>query len=197
MFEKAKEVQRRCFSFDIWVGGDDDFFDFTTLEAAQELLNAQLFRSDAVERRKRPMQHVVAPAKLPGPLNGELVGDTFDDADQPVFSPGVEAKGAGRVLGSVVQAATGGAEANAIDGLQECLGEFNGEASWLAQDVEGETLRGLLADAREAGELRHQSIEGVGRHGMSFPRYAFLGRGSIVVDAGCRCSLPNVGDAPL
>ena len=50
------------------------------LETDKQLLDLQVLRADAVHRRNRAVQHVVAAVVLPGPLQHEYVFRLFHDA---------------------------------------------------------------------------------------------------------------------
>src|SRR4051812_11312554 len=61
------------------VRGEDDLLD-RRADAAQELGDLEVLRLDAVDRRKRPAEDVVAPAVLARALDRDDVADLLDDA---------------------------------------------------------------------------------------------------------------------
>src|SRR5438105_5633424 len=160
------DVERRRFAFDGRVGGDDHFLD-AVVEARDQLLQLELIGSDAVERRERAVQHVVAAAELPGALDGEQIGHRLDYADHPPVALGVAAEGT-RILGR--QVATGRAETDLLPQRKQRLGELAGVLGWALQDVERQPLGRLLPDP---GQLREQ-------HGEAGDRIGHFGKpGSI------------------
>src|SRR4029450_12256314 len=120
-----------------------------------ELVDAEMSRLDAVERRERPAQHVVDAPVLVGALDREQVRGLLDDADDRTVAPGVGADRAELFLGEVPALP---AEADALLHLADCVGEREGLLLRDAEDVEGEPLRRARAHSREPGELRDQVV---------------------------------------
>ena len=77
----------------------------------KQLVDAQVARLDAVERRERAAEHVVEAAELRRPLERDDVDRLLDDADQRVVAPRVGADAAELLLGEVAALA---AEAHAL-----------------------------------------------------------------------------------
>ena len=97
------------------------------------------------------MQHVVATAEGAGALDGEHVERLLDDADTGGVAAGVVAEAAGVALGQVL---ADGAEVDALLDVEQGLGEVVGLGLGGAQDVVGEALGRLGADAGQAMEGR-------------------------------------------
>ena len=129
--------------------------DAVPLDPLQQLVDPQVGGLDAVDRRERAAEHVVQPAVLGGPLHRDQVGGLLDHADQRVVAADVEADRAHLVLGQVAALA---AEADALLDLHDRGRERECLLLGRAQQVEGQPLRGALADARQAGQLRDEVL---------------------------------------
>jgi hypothetical protein len=123
------------------------------LDATDQLVDAQMLRLDAVERRERAAEHVVEPAELAGPLDREQVDRLLDDADQRVVTSRVAADRADVFLGEVPALV---AEADALLDLLDRRRERERLVLRPLQQMEGETVRGARADARQARQLRDE-----------------------------------------
>ena len=116
-----------------------------------ELGDLQVLGVDAVDRRQRAAEHVVAPAVLVRALDRDDVARLLDDADEPRVAALVLADPAARPVGEVEADL---AEADPLLDLADRVGERVGVLGVDAQDVEREPLRGALADARAACRAR-------------------------------------------
>ncbi len=81
--QELRQVERGRLALDVGVRGEDDLLGRLALEPDEELADLEVAGADAVERRERAVEDVVAPAELVGPLDGEEVGDALDDAEEP------------------------------------------------------------------------------------------------------------------
>src|SRR3989440_745358 len=153
--EQPGEVHRRRFAFDVRVGGEDHLFDALVVHPRQELLDLQLFRPDALDRRDRAQQHVVTAAVLLGPLDGDDVTRFLDDAQQRGVASIVAAVDAQLALGEVEAAP---APAHALLRLDDGTRETVGVLGRGLQQVEGDALRRFGADAGEPSQLVDQAL---------------------------------------
>ena len=108
------------------VGREHDLLDAVALHAREQLVDAEVLRLDAVERRERPAEHVVDAAVLVGALHREHVGRLLDDADERLVAPRVEADDAELLLGQVPALA---AEADALLRLADRLASASASSS--------------------------------------------------------------------
>ena len=138
-------------------------------DAAVELGDAQVVGVDAVDRRERAAEHVVAAAELVHALERDHVGGLLDDADHAGVAPLVLADPAARALGEVEADL---AQADALLDLADRVGERGGVLVGGAQDVEGEPLRGAVADPGQLRELGDQPLDRGGVDGRSEARAA-------------------------
>src|SRR3954470_5440900 len=153
------EVQRRRFSLDRRIGRDDDLLHGPAREPFQKFLELELIRTYSVERRKRTVEHMVATVELARALHGEEIGYRLDHADDLVVAPRVAADAARILRGEI---AADRAEPHlALEG-EERLGEIARVLRRSAQDVEGEALRRLLADAGKLCEEQREPADRVG-----------------------------------
>src|SRR3954470_9404532 len=149
------------------VGREHDLLDAVALDAAEQFGDAQVLGLAAGERRERAAEHVVEAAVLVRALDRDQVGGLLDDADDRVVAPLVAADVAPLVLSQVPALV---AEADALLDLFERARE--GERLFLrhAQQVERKPLRGALAHARQAGQLRDEVFDGRAEHRPIVPR---------------------------
>ena len=124
----------------------------------------QVLGIDAVDRRQRAAEHVVEAAVLVGALDRDHVGGLLDDADQRAVAARVLADLAARSLGEVEADL---AEPDLLLDLADRVGERAGVGVVGAQDVEGEPLRGALADPRQLRELGDQPVDRLRIHALT------------------------------
>src|SRR5262245_62559489 len=135
---------------------EHDLLDAVPLDAAQQLVDAQVLRLDAVQRRERAAEHVVEPAVLVRALDRDQVGGLLDDADDRVVAPRVTADLAGLILRQVPALA---AEADPLLDLLERAREGQRLVLRHAEEVEREPLRRALADAWQARQLCDEVVD--------------------------------------
>src|SRR5947207_1914774 len=109
--EAVGEKGRRRLAGHVRVRREHDLLDAVALDTAEQLVDAQVLRFDAVERRQRAAEDVVEAAVLVRPLDRDQVGRLLDDADDGVVAARVAADLAGLLLGQISALA---AEANAL-----------------------------------------------------------------------------------
>src|SRR6185295_8906583 len=105
---------------------------------------------------QRTAEHVIEATILAGALDRDHVGWLLHHADQRGVPPFVLADPATRPLCQVEAEL---AEPHLLLHLSDRLREAERLRVAGTQDVEGEPLRGPLADAGQAGELRDQSLD--------------------------------------
>ena len=109
-----------CLAFEIGAGCQDYFIEIATLNPLHERARPQLIGSDAVQRRKSSMEHVVNTAKTAA-LDGINACRLFDNADQSLVTRGA---GAIRARINVSDVIANGTEAKAyfesLDGFCQC-----------------------------------------------------------------------------
>src|ERR671932_1830171 len=88
------EVRGRGLAGHVRIGREHDLLDAVRLYPAQELVDPQVLRLDAVERRERAAKDVVEPAELVRPLERDEVDRLLDDADDGVVAAGGGAEAA-------------------------------------------------------------------------------------------------------
>ena len=150
--DQSREVQRRRFTFDRRIGGDDHFL-YVGVQSREQLLQLELIGTDAVQRRQRSMENVIAAAELARPLDGEQIGHRLDDAEQLRVALGIGADCA-RILRGEIAARR--AQAHFAFERRERLGQLARVLRRRLEDMKSEPLRGLLA---HAGELREKDRE--------------------------------------
>ncbi len=109
------------------------------------------------------MQHVIAAIELAGGFDAYDVVRFFHDADYMMVAIGVAAELALLAIADVV---TGGAESQLIFDVEDRLRETLRVVTSGTQDMEGKTLRGLLADAGEMLEFGDQAASGSAKSGI-------------------------------
>src|SRR5829696_1886417 len=95
------DVQRRRLARRGRVGGQNDLAHVARLQPRVELADLEVVRLDAVDRRQRAAEHVVAAAELVRALDRDDVARVLDDADERAVPARVGADLAARALGQV------------------------------------------------------------------------------------------------
>ena len=138
------------------------------MQADEERLDLEVVRPDAVERRERAVQHVIAAAKLAHALDREEIGRLLDDADHLGAAPRV---GAQRTRITLREREAHRAEPRLVLHREQRLGQRLGVLALAAQDVERQPRGRLLADPGQARQLLRSDalIEGGLRHAPPQP----------------------------
>ena len=155
------EKVRGCLARHVRVGREHDFLYPVSLDPAQQLVDAQMLRLDAVDRRQRAAEHVVQAAELVGAFERDQVGRMLDDADQRMVAARVEADRADLILGQVAALL---AEADALLHVLDRGGERQRLLARDAEEMEREAVRGARADARQPRQLRDEILDGRREH---------------------------------
>src|SRR4029077_10383541 len=81
--ERFGKVVRDRFAFDVRTQGEDDFRRRLCLHPGEQFVDAELFRTDVVQRSDAAAEDVVAAPEGARSLDGEDVGGLLDDTDLP------------------------------------------------------------------------------------------------------------------
>ena len=138
------------------VGGEDHLGDAPGGDALDQLGNPQLLGADAVERRQRAAEHVVAPEERPGALHRPQIGHVLDDADRARGALRVGADAA-RVGGVEVAASCAGADVGG--GLGQRLDQGRERGVTALQEMERYAPRRPGTQARQAREHLDQPFD--------------------------------------
>src|SRR5260370_994301 len=96
------EVNRGGLAFHGGIGGENDLIYLATLQALQQILNAQMLRADSVQRRKGAVQDVIDAIKVARLLDGGNVGGLFHHSHQALVAGRIAAIDARINIGNVV-----------------------------------------------------------------------------------------------
>ena len=164
--EALVEVHRGRLALEGRVGGEDHLGEGRRLgglvDPLQELGDAEPVRADAIDRRDRAVEHVVEAAELAGPFEREDVERLLDDAQPASSRARVAADRAERRVADVEAAL---AEHDLVAGGDERRGERPRLRVRGAEDVVGQALRRLRADAGQAVERLDQLRDGLDEQG--------------------------------
>ena len=80
--EQPGEVHRGGLALDVGVGGEDHLGDALVADPGEQLLDPELLGTDALDRRDRALEHVVATAELVRALDRDDVARLLDDAQR-------------------------------------------------------------------------------------------------------------------
>ena len=123
----------------------------------EQLLHAELFGSDAFDRRDGALQHVIPPAILTGSFDGHDVAGLLHDADDVGIASFVETERAELALGDVEATA---APRDPILGVLDRSGQALRVDRIRLQEVERDALRRLGPDSRQAAEFVDEVLHG-------------------------------------
>src|SRR6478609_4000559 len=154
--EHTGEIGGGGLTLQVGVGGQDHLGDGAVGEPHHQLADAQLVGPDAVDRRDRPAQHVVAALELAGALDSHDVLVLLDHAQHRLVAPRVAADPALVVLGDVE---ADRAELHARLDLDQHVGQPAYVDRVGLQEVERDPLRALGPHAREPAELVDEVLD--------------------------------------
>ena len=120
----------------------------------EQLADPQPVRADPVDRRDRAVEDVVEALELAGPLEGEDVERLLDDAQPGRVAARVAADRAERLVADVEAAL---AEDDLVADVDEGRGQRPRLGIRAPEEVEGQALGRLRADARQARERLDQA----------------------------------------
>ena len=142
------------------IGRKHDLLYAVSLDAPEQLVDPQVLRLDAVERRERAPEDVVQAAELARPLDRDEVDRLLDHADHRVIAASVAADRTDFLLGQVPALV---AEAHTLLDVLDRRGERKRLVLRSLQEVEGEPVgrsRTHAGQARELGdEVFHSGAE--------------------------------------
>src|SRR4051794_10317848 len=141
------------------IRGQHHLADLGAPDARVELRDLEVVGLDAVDRRQRAAEHVVAAAVLVGALDRDDVARLLDDADERRVAALVGADRAARALREVEADL---AERDLLLDVADRVGERVSVLRARAQHVEGEPLGGAVADAGQLAQLGHEPLDGKG-----------------------------------
>ena len=150
--EQPGDVQRRSLALGVRVGGHDDLSDAALGHAVQQGSDVQIIGPHVVHGGQHAVKHMVTAAVFPTALDGDHVPGIGHHADGGIVALLVGADGAQAAGGQVL---THGAEGHVALGVHDGVGKGPGLLLRQGQHIEGQSLGGFIAYARQAGELLH------------------------------------------
>jgi hypothetical protein len=151
--EQPRQVDGGGFALDIRVRRQDHL-GHAVPDARQQALDLQLVRPDALQRRQRAHQHVIHALEVARLLDSRDIRGLFDDADDVMIPVHVAAERAGVDVGDVVAHRT---VRDALLHIAKGVSQPLGVVARALEDMEGQALRPLGADARQPLELFDES----------------------------------------
>ena len=158
--QQSGDVQRRGLALGVGVGGHDNLADAALCHPIQQGLDLKIVRPHVVHGGQHAVEHVVMAVELPAALDSQHVTGVGHHADDRLVPLGV---GAHAAQAARRQVAAHRAQRHAPLGLDNGVGEAFRLLHGQIQHVEGQTLGGFSADARQTGELLHQLFKGRGK----------------------------------
>jgi hypothetical protein len=93
-FQSFGKVMGGCLTLERRIHGENDFVYAGTCDAPDELVDAEILRSNALESREPATEHVIATRKQARPIERPKIGDVLDDAQHFLVTPRVAADAA-------------------------------------------------------------------------------------------------------
>ncbi len=118
------------------------------LDACDQRVDGQLFRPDTRERRQPAQEDVINAVECAGLLEGHEIARLLDHANGRLITARVAADGADGLVG-LGEMEADLAMLDSLLGGPDCVGQFECFFGGASQQVMGEPLGGLGADARE------------------------------------------------
>ena len=154
--EQARDIHRGRFALGVRIGREDDLLGALVGDALHQLADADVIRADMTHRRERAVKHMVQAAVLLCALEGDHVARVCHDADGLLVARLVRADRALLAVREVLTAFAGeGLFLRLTDGAREALRVL----LWHIEHMERQTLRALLTDAGQPGELLDQPLD--------------------------------------
>ena len=146
VLQHSLNVDRGGLTFHRWIGCNDQFIYLTAFDTLTQACEPQMLRPDAVQRRQRSVQYVIDAVLAARLFDRRDISRFIDNADQTLIPRSAAAVYAGINVGDV---AANRAEMKTRLDLTNCLGKQVGIFVAGAQDVKGEPLCRLAANARQ------------------------------------------------
>jgi len=134
--EELVKEGNRGFSLGGRVGRKDDLLDGFSAEAAHQFADLEIFRPDAVQRRKHPVKDMIFPFESAGLLQGKLVARSFNDAQHSIGPGFIRADGAGIFVGEIE---ANGTEPDLLLHIEKAIGQVLGKVFGTPQNVKSHT----------------------------------------------------------
>lgn len=154
--EKAGQVHGGGFAFDVGVGAQDDLGDRMVAQPVEEFLDAKLVGTDTIDGIDGTLKHVIAPAVFAGALDGNDVSGFFDDTDDRRVAPVI---GTDRTTHFVADVEADLTKPHLRLGLTDGTGETEGVGIRQLDEMKGDALGRLRADAREPAKLVDERLD--------------------------------------
>ena len=156
MHHHARKVGGRRLPLEIRIGRNDHLGDNTVGEALHQLTDAQIIRSDSVNRADRAAEHVIEPPELAGALDCHDILRLLDHTNRGGRSPWVAADVAELLLGHV---AADVAKTHLLLHRHEHLGKAGDIESLGLEDVERDALRRLRTYSGQSPQFVDQFLD--------------------------------------
>ena len=154
--EQLGDVMRGGLAVDRGIDGEHDLLDAALGDPRHQARQIEVVRPDAVERRQRAAEHVIAPARRVGALQRPEIADQFDDDQDRAVAPLV---GADRAGVARVDVAAHRADDDLLVGDAHRLGERPEQRFALADQMQRGAPRRARAQARQAREQLDQPLD--------------------------------------
>ncbi len=154
--EPVHDVMRGGLALDGGVDRQNDFAHAACGDAGDQLIDAEIVRADAIERRQRAAEHVVAGVQDVGALQRPQVGDVLDHDDQPVVAARIGADGAG--VGGI-DVAAGRADHDRLHRHVHGLGQRHQQFVLLLDQMQRGAAGRARPQARQLGKKLDQALD--------------------------------------
>ncbi len=168
------DEQGGAITFEVGIGGEDDFADGTGIDTRGECIESELFGPHALEWGEAAEQDVVNALIGAGGFEREEVAWLLDDADERGVAARVAADRAEGLFGFGEMEA-GLAVSDTLLGLTNGLGQLEGFVFRAFEDVMGESFGGFRADAGESAEGGDEPINDAGHGPRGWRRHGEAG----------------------
>src|SRR5512132_1336079 len=164
--EQSRQIGRGGFALQVGVGGDDHLGDLAIRQPRQQLANAQVVRTHALDRADGAAEYVVTATEFPRPLDRDHILGLLNDTDHSRIAAWVAADTALLLLCDVPADRT---EPDLVLDLGQRVYELP-YIGWIGREqIERDPLRALGPDAGESAELVDEVLKDAFVHGVISP----------------------------
>lgn len=155
-FESFDQVMRRRLAVECGIHREDDFIDVAAGDSRNKRVDAQILRTNAIERRKPPTQNMEFARKKPRPLKRPKIGDILHHTEHARIAAGI---GAYTAWADCIDVAANFARRKLVADPFQRAEQGRQRSFALFQQVQNRAPRRTRSQSREPRKCLHQCFD--------------------------------------